>query len=59
MNVDIHTSSPDGVDPEDVAKVLEKGGYFVLEVNVNDGERVWQNPGFTHTRTDDPRGSKQ
>ena len=41
MNIDISTSSPDAVDPAEVAKVLTDAGYIVLSVDVNEGERGW------------------
>lgn len=42
MNVDIHTSDPDAVDPAEVAAALNAAGYFVISVDVNDGERTWE-----------------
>lgn len=40
MNVLIYTSDPTKVDPAEVAEILS-AQYFVLGVDVNDGERVW------------------
>src|SRR3954463_5179378 len=41
MDISIHTSDPDNVDPAAVKNALEEANFFVLSVNVNDGERVW------------------
>lgn len=52
MNVHIYTSDPDAVDPARIAEVLEADNFFVLGVEINDGERSWTNPEFS----EDSRG---
>jgi hypothetical protein len=47
MNIDIDTSSPDQVDPAEIADALREAGYLVLTIDVNEGERVWVNPEFS------------
>lgn len=42
MNVEIHTSTPDAVDPQEVAQALIAAGFLVLSVDVNEGERTWE-----------------
>lgn len=42
MDVDIRTSDPDKVDPEEVAQLLSNGGFFVASVTINGGERKWE-----------------
>lgn len=41
MDVSIHTSDPEHVDPVKVKEALELGGFFVISVDINDGERGW------------------
>jgi len=41
MDISIFTSSPEAVDPAEIADALEKAGYLVISVDVNEGERVW------------------
>lgn len=42
MDIEISTSDPDSVDPEDIAMTLRAKGYFVLSVSINEGERTWK-----------------
>ena len=44
MDVEISTSSPEAVDPAVVAFTLQQAGFFVLSVDVNEGERTWKEP---------------
>jgi hypothetical protein len=41
MDVEIHTSDPDNTAPGEIAAWLVKGGWAVLSVSVNEGERTW------------------
>jgi hypothetical protein len=41
MIVNIETSDPGNVNPAEIASALSEAGWFVTDVNVNDGERVW------------------
>lgn len=48
MNISIDTSDPTHVDPAEIAAAVTAAGYLVLSVDVNDGERTWQDtPGPT------------
>ena len=40
--MEIAVWSSNDIDPADVAKVLEEGGYYVRSVSVNDRTRVWE-----------------
>jgi len=42
MEIQIFTSDPDNVNPEEIARTLLHAGWFVGSVDVNDGERVWR-----------------
>jgi hypothetical protein len=46
MDIEISTSDPDSVDPEEIAAAIEGAGYFVLRISVNEGERTWEAPGL-------------
>jgi hypothetical protein len=41
MDVEISTSDADNVSPAEVAAWLVRGGWTVLSVTVNEGERTW------------------
>ena len=45
MDIEISTSDPDTVDPGDIAAAIERAGYFVLSVSVNEGARYWSQAG--------------
>lgn len=42
MDIYIRTEDPDSVDPAFIAGTLEEAGFYVFLVNINDGERVWE-----------------
>ena len=44
MDVEISTSSPEAVNPAAVALALQQAGFFVLSVDINEGERTWKEP---------------
>lgn len=44
MNIEISTSDPDAVDPEEIGRLIERRGYYVATVSVNEGQRLWENP---------------
>lgn len=44
MEIQIATSDPTAVDPQEIAELLERAGFFVMSINVNEGERYWEIP---------------
>lgn len=42
----IYTSDAEAIDPQHIFGILTREDYFVLTVNVNDGERIFRNPDF-------------
>ena len=50
MDIMVYTSDPDSIDPQHIAELLEADHFFVLSVNVNEGDRLWTLPGSTYVQ---------
>lgn len=40
MEIRIYSSSPESIDPKEIMAAVEAAGYFVLSVEVVDGESI-------------------